>query len=204
MLGRWRGILALALLLTPAVAVADSAEIEHLCTVKYPSIMQYCVWKDCVKTETQQEAEYNARREEEEAKRRKEEAARPCIAADIPRMEALAQKVKAAIRSELTLEEAKAVLEPITGRQAEVQIPKDNIRERVLVDSIDTRCPSAFNFLINVREGADKKIRWLRVVAQDAPAGYRDGLLSEFSSDFERQRQEEWSRAEDARFKAKN
>jgi hypothetical protein len=70
------------------------------------------------------------------------------------------------------------------------------------VDSIDTRCPSAFNFLI-IREGADKKIRWLRVVAKDAPAGYQDGLLSEFSFDFERQRQEEWSRAEDARFKAK-
>lgn len=203
MIGRWWGTLAFALLLAPLAARADSADIEHRCTVLYPSIMQYFAWKDCVKTETAQEAEYKARREEEEAKRRKEEAARPCIAADIPRMEALAQKVKAAVKSELTLEEAKAALEPITGQQAEVQIPKDNIRERVLVDSIDTRCPSAFNFLINVREGADKKIRWLRVVAKDAPTGYRDGLISEFSSDFERQRQEEWSRAEDARFKAK-
>jgi hypothetical protein len=124
MIRRWRGTLALALLLTLAAALADSAEIEHRCTVKYPSIMQYYAWKDCVKTETQQEAEYNARREEEEAKRRKEEAARPCIAADIPRMEALAQKVKAAVESELTLEGAKAALEPITGQQAEVQIPK--------------------------------------------------------------------------------
>jgi hypothetical protein len=203
MMRRWWGTLALALLLTPAAALADSADIEHRCTVRYPNITQYFAWKDCVKTETQQEAEYDVKRKEEEAKHRKEEAARPCIAADIPRMEALAQKVKAAVKSELTLEEASAALEPIIRQQAEIQIPTDNIRERVLVDSIDTRCSSSFYFLINVREGPDKKLRWLRVVAKNPPAGYRDGLLSEYSSDFDQQRQDEWSRAEEERFRAK-
>lgn len=202
MLCRWWGLFALTMLFPASVALAENAEIEHRCTVQYPSITQYFAWKDCVKTETQREAADNARRLEEDSKRQKEEAARPCIAADIPRMEAMAQKVSVAVKLDSTLEDAKIALEPITGQHAELTIPSDNIRERVLVSSIDTLCSSSFYFLINVREGPDKKLRWLRIVAQNAPAGYRDSPLLEYV-DFEQQRRLESSRAEEAKFKAK-
>src|SRR5258708_16747501 len=79
--------LALALLLVPATAYAESAEIEHRCTAKYPSMTQYFAWKDCVKTPTQREPEENLKCLEEDFKRQKEEAARACLAADIARME---------------------------------------------------------------------------------------------------------------------
>jgi hypothetical protein len=52
-------------------------------------------------------------------------------------------------------------------------------------------------------EEPDKKLRWLRIVAQNAPAGYRDTQLLEYGIDFERQRRLESSRVEEARFKAK-
>src|SRR4051812_29914716 len=105
---RWwlQGVFALTMLVAPGTACADSADIEHRCTVRYPSITQYFAWKDCVKTETQEEAEENNRRLTRELKREKDEAARPCIAADISRMEGMAEKVKAAIKPEWGLEEA--------------------------------------------------------------------------------------------------
>ena len=91
------GALAIALLLVPVTVYADSAEIEHRCTVNYPSITQYFAWKDCVKTATQREAEENLKRQEKDLKRQKEEAARPCLAADIPRMEGLVAKARGAV-----------------------------------------------------------------------------------------------------------
>jgi hypothetical protein len=90
-------------------------------------------------------------------KRQKEEAARPCLAADIARMEGLAAKASGAVKSESSLEEAQAALSLITGHQGEVGNPKDSIKDRVVVNSIDTRCDAPFHFLINVREGPDKK-----------------------------------------------
>jgi hypothetical protein len=190
---------ALALLLAPATACAESAEIEHRCTAKYPSISQYFAWKDCVKTATQQEAEENFKRQEENLKRQKKEAARPCLAADIPRMEGLATKARAEVKSELSLENAQAALSLIIARPGTITIPKDSIKDRVLVTSIDTICDAPFDFLINVREGPDKNLRWFRIWAEDAPAGYPAGLHQEFSSDFEAQREQERFRAEAAK-----
>jgi hypothetical protein len=193
---RMRSALALALLLAPAAACADSSDIEHHCTVKYPSMMQYFAWKDCVKTETKREAEEDFKRQQEDLKRSKEEAARPCIADDITRMEGLASKTKAAITSDLTLEEAKDALSSITGQPGQIQIASDSIRERVLVSSIETKCDADFHFLINVREGVGKKLRWLRVAAQNPPVGYQSGIHGEFGSDFD----EERARVERRRF----
>jgi hypothetical protein len=136
---------ALALLLAPATASAESAEIERRCTAMYPNISQYFARKDCVKTATEREAEENL-------KLQREEAARPCLAADIPRMEGLAAKAREAVKSELTLEEAQAALKLIIGRQGTISIPKDSIKDRVLVTSIDTICDAPFDFLINVRK----------------------------------------------------
>src|SRR5258708_33705291 len=92
---------ALALLLAPATASAGSADIEHRCTALYPNVWQYFAWKDCVKTATQEERE-------ESLKRQREEGARPCLAADISRMEGLAAKASGAVKSEWSLEEAQA------------------------------------------------------------------------------------------------
>src|SRR5258708_27563430 len=113
---------ALALLLVPGTACADSAEIEHYCTTKYPSISQYFAWKDCVKTVTQQEADRDLKRREETLKRQKEEEARPCLAADIPRMEGLASKASEVVKSGSTLEEAQAALNSVLGYLGEITI----------------------------------------------------------------------------------
>ena len=166
-----------------------SAVAEHRCTARYPGLTQYFAWKDCVKTETQQEAAENR-------KRQKEEAARPCLAADIPRMEGLAAKASEAVKSESSLEEAQVALNLIIRQQGEITIPKDSIKDRVLVNSIDTKCDAPFHFLINVREGPDKKLRWIRTWAVDAPAGYPDNFHKEFGAEFEAQREHERSRAE--------
>jgi hypothetical protein len=193
------GVLALSLLLAPATAYADSAEIESRCTANYPSISQYFAWRDCVKTATQREAEENLKRQEDDLKRQREEAARPCLAADIPRMEGLAAKASGAVKSESSLEEAQAAMNLVVGPQGEIAIPKDGIKDRVLVNSIDTRCDAPFHFLINVREGTDKKLRWVRIWAEDAPVGYPAGLHEEFGAEFEVQREQERLRAEGAK-----
>ena len=181
----------LGLALIPAVSYADTTDIEHRCTVRYPSITQYFAWKDCVKTETEQEAQENLRQQRETLKRLRDEAARPCLAGDITRMEALALRAKAAITVDSTLDEAKIALTTITGQSGEIQIPDDSIRERVLVNSIETKCDADFRLLINVREGADKKLRWLRMAAKNAPTGYPSGVHEEFGNEFDEARERE-------------
>jgi hypothetical protein len=156
-------VLTVLALLTPVTASASTSEIEHRCTVMYPSVMQYFAWKDRVKVETKREAEEELKRLEEELKAQRQEAARPCLAADLPRMEALATKATAAVGSETSLDEAQNALNAITERQGEIVIPKDSIRERVFATAIETKCDSTFHFLINVREGPDKKLRWMRI-----------------------------------------
>jgi hypothetical protein len=113
-------------------------------------------------------------------------------------MEGLAAKAREAVKSESSLEEAQAVLSLITGYQGEIAIPKDSIKDRVLINSINTKCDAPFYFLINVREGADKKLRWFRTVAKDPPAGYPAGFHHEFGAEFEEQR-EQAKRDEDSR-----
>ncbi|WP_219685632.1 hypothetical protein [Bradyrhizobium canariense] len=152
---------------------------------------QYFAWKDCVKIQAEYEERDAIRRQAEERKRSNEEAARPCIAADIPRMESLALKVKAAVLPDVPLEEVRAALGLVLGKQGDIEIPENDIRERVLITTISTQCRSDFQFLINVREGKDKKIRWLRVSAENAPAGYQSKLHSEFGREFEAEREQQ-------------
>jgi len=183
---------ALALLLAPASASAGSADIEHRCTARYPNVWQYFAWKDCVKTATQEERE-------ESLKRQREEAARPCLAADISRMEGLAAKASGAVKSEWSLEEAQAALSLIIGYQGTIEVASDNIKERVLVHSISTKCDASFYFLINLRADQDQRLRWFRIWAEDPPSGYSAGRHQEFSVEFEEQRQQERYRAEAAK-----
>jgi hypothetical protein len=183
--------LVLALLLAPATASADSTGIEHRCTALYPNIWQYLAWKDCVKTATQEELE-------ESLNRRREEEARPCLAADISRMEGLAAKASGTVKSEWSLEEAHASLSLIIGEPGEIAIANDNIKERVLVYWIRSKCDAPFRLLINLRADQDQRLRWFRTWAKDPPAGYLAGLHQEFSVEFEEQRQRERYRAEAA------
>ena len=55
-------------------------------------------------------------------------------------MEAAAAEVKAAVKPESNMEEVQAVLELITGSAGRIQIPMDDIKERVLVTLISTKC----------------------------------------------------------------
>jgi hypothetical protein len=87
----------------------------------------------------------------------------------------------------------------IIGHQGTIAIPKDSIKDRVLITSIDTICDAPFHFLINVREGPDKKLRWVRTWAEDPPSGYPENLHQEFGAEFEAQREQERFRAEAAK-----
>jgi hypothetical protein len=188
---RGRRLWAFALLLAPITASAGTDEVEHYCTVTYPSIMQYFAWKDCVKVETAKEAEQELRRQEQEREAQRLEAALPCLAKDLPRMETLATAAKSMIHANTSLESAQAALAELTSADGTIVIPKDNIRDRVLVTSINTKCDSTFHFLINVREGADKKLRWFRVGAENAPPGYQNGPHYEFGNEFEDEREQQ-------------
>jgi hypothetical protein len=182
---------ALALLLAPGIASAGSAEIEHVCTVRYPNVWRYFAWKDCVKTATQQE-------EQDNLKRMREEQARSCIGADVSRMEGLATKARDAVKSESSLEDVKEALTPILG-YAEIQVAHDDIKDRVLGYSIHTKCDSLFRLSINIRVGPDHKLRRFSVLAEDPPAGDKEDYHEELSVDFDQQRREELHLLESAK-----
>lgn len=186
-----------ALAATPVFAASD--EIEHDCTTRYPNVTQYFAWRDCVKTETKREEEERFKATLAAEKQARELAERPCIAADISRMEDLAAKARAAIKPQFNLEEAQTALGQAIGYKGEIHIPNDDIKERVLVFSIRTKCNSQFHFLINLRAGQDGSFRWYRTWAQYPPAGYKGELHSEYSIEFEEQRRLEASRAEAAK-----
>lgn len=135
---------ASALLLIPGLALAASPGIEHRCTTKYPSILQYFAWKDCVQTATQEELEEQLKRQIQEEARQREEQARPCVAADIGRMEGLPAKARAVVKPEWILEQVQLALDPILEMSGQIQVPGDNIKERVLVYSISTKCDASF------------------------------------------------------------
>ena len=56
---------------------------------------------------------------------------------------------------------------------AEIAPPKDNIRERILITTLRTKCASDFHFLINVRANADGIVMWYRAWPQSPPQGYQ-------------------------------
>lgn len=179
----------MALSLQPSAVRADAADIEQRCNRLYPSITQYFSRRDCVKHETQKEAA-------EQEKRAREERARPCIAADIARIEGLAQKANTVVNQNFSLEQAQSVLAVVFGNKAGIGIPDDDLKERVLIQSIRTKCDSDFYFLINIRAAQDGTLRWYRTWAENAPTGYKGGYKSEFSTEFDQERALEQSRIE--------
>jgi hypothetical protein len=98
----------------------------------------------------------------------------------------------------MELGEAQAALNSIIGYPGTVAIPNNNIKERVLVYLIRTKCDAPFRLLINLRADQDQRLRWFRAWAEDPPAGYPAGHHQEFGVEFEEQRQRERYRVEAA------
>lgn len=142
------------------------------------------------------DAELLAEEKRENARAAKESAARPCLSADVSRMEGVASSAAGLIHDTMGPEQVKKILS-VTGVSdiAEV-IPKDNIKETVLVGYIRTNCLYDYRVLVNVRfvnaesqkNLALKKIRWLRFFPENSPDGYSFPLLldKEFEQDEER------------------
>jgi hypothetical protein len=116
------------------------------------------------------------------------ERARVCVADDLPRLEALAQSIRSDIHENMTLAEAKAVADKLTGQVGEIKVPDDDIKQRVLVYGLSPRCDSPFYLLVNVQADEHGKLRYLNVWAMDTPRGYAAGWRPEFSSNFEQAR----------------
>lgn len=173
---------------TTALAAED--DIEEACQSLHPRpVYDYLARRGCVQAETRK------RREEQESHAR-EEKARPCIADDLPRMEDLAAKVRAAVKPSMQLNEVQAALTLVLGTPGENDPATDDIKERVVVHKISTKCNSAFHFLINVRADRQGELRWLRVWSHNAPTGYQSGLDQRYTNDFESQRlQEQYQRS---------
>ena len=142
------------------------------------------------------DAELLAEEKRENTRAAKESAARPCLGADVSRMEGVASSAAGLIHDTMGPEQVKKILS-VTGVSdiAEV-IPKDNIKETVLVGYIRTNCHYDYRVLVNVRfvnaesqkNLALKKIRWLRFFPENSPDGYSFPWLldKEFEQDEER------------------
>lgn len=168
-------VIAMATIGGPANAASE--RVDTICAQRHPGLSQYFNRKKCVEDETLVELQENL------AKQR-EDSARPCIAADISRMEGLAAKAQIQISEDQSLEDVQKLLGVVLGWPGNIQIPDDNIKERVLVTSIPTQCDSKFRLLLNVRESADRKLAWFSVWSMDPPKGYPEGMRSEFGKDF--------------------
>ena len=118
----------------------------------------------------------------------KEKRARFCIANDIPRLESVLKTIQSTVKSGMSLEEAKVAVDKISGLDGHIIPPTGDIKERVLIYSMSTPCDSPFYFLVNVRAGQDGALRWLHVLAKNPPAGYAEGIHTDFSSEFEQSR----------------
>jgi hypothetical protein len=154
----------------------------------YPSVTQYFAYRQCVKEQTKIERERIAKELEEKLKKVKEDAARPCIASDLARMEALAKRAMVEIKPQFSLEDAQKALRPVLSYDGTILVPDDNIKERVLIYRIPTKCDSSFYFLINLRTAPDGTLRYYRTWAKDAPVGYKGEYHQELSKEFEEDR----------------
>lgn len=159
-----------------------SEQINSYCTYKYPN--NYLSVLECKFNE-------GIERYKTEKEEKREEAARDCIAADLSRMEkeavSLFDSVEIIHKEDSSSSEVKVAnnnLDRILKNQGKV-IPKDNIRESILIGTIPAKCNSKFHFLVNIQFDQNKKIKSINQYAESAPSGYLDGYHSELSIDFD-------------------
>jgi hypothetical protein len=179
------------------------------CKQLFPTFSQTFERFQCESTEekkrlAQQAAEEEKRvaqqAEAEHEKRRlaAEEAARPCIAADLPRMENLIVSAKNATAPDMSLEQAKEAIEAAIPLKAGLVTSNENIKEQVLFFTVRPKCSTAFYLVANVLGHEDGQLSWFAVWAQNSPKGYAEGRHEEMGRFYD------WERTQKitAQFKA--
>ena len=176
-------LIAVMLVLVSLVLILPTAshasEFDKKCSNDFPEWHQFFERRSCISRLE------NTKREEEHKKNR-EEIARPCISKDLARMEAVAQKIKDGIKEDMTFEKATEKLEEILEKKVFTRPTKSDSKKWVAIANIPTTCQSAFHFLVKINAYPGKKVLRLGIWSMSAPKGYRNGHMSEFSTNFAR------------------
>jgi hypothetical protein len=177
-------------------AQADEiSEIRSRCEKDHPGLWNYFDRSECIRKAKKElrAAEERAKREqlEAEAKRLRESRARPCIAEDLKRMEATALQARHKLNYNMTLEDAQKTLDSVLASKGEVAVADEDIKEKVIIYTIPTKCDSPFRLLLNVRVDQFGKLKWFGVWPVDAPQGYDEKATASFRADFYKEHWEE-------------
>lgn len=138
----------------------------------------------CISRRDKEEREYKKLVAKEAEEAQKEKNARGCIAQDLNRMESLVKTLGGYVTETSTLGELQTKFSSTLGYETSIQPPENNIKERVLIARVDTKCPSKFYLLVNVRAQEDGQINFFNVWAENPPEGYSSGLHSELSTNY--------------------
>lgn len=158
-----------------SIAQTDE-DIEKTCKTIFPSLVQTFERHNCVKSSKKD-------RKIAEAKRIIEESSRPCLAKEIPELENELKKISKAINFNDSVTGAVTKLNNL-NLKPEMLVSDDNIKEMIIVFSLFSSCTSDFHFLINIREGIDKKLKSFNVWALNSPRGYQSGYLDQFNVNY--------------------
>lgn len=165
--------------------------IEKNCKEQFPNmISDLFARNECINEQMELMNKERDLAQEVEDSRKREENARECIASDLDRMEKIYKDIFHAIKFEFDKyanDLNSEILEPKTIEKSvktvwekavfETAISKDNIREKVLILSISTKCNSKFQFLINIRLDKDGYVKWYKAWIENPPKGYKDTVI---------------------------
>jgi hypothetical protein len=171
------------LLVLITTSSGSPALAQDTCRDRYPNIWQLLSKWDCEK-----EGQLREKKIKEEEER--EARARPCIAAELPRLESELRHARELIKADMSLDEVQIVLNRHFGKRGSVVVSDNNIKEKVYVNFFSPNCASSFRFLINVNADHTGKLINYMVWAQNSPRGYPEGSVSELSLNFEQQRRQ--------------
>src|SRR5581483_4731901 len=187
MMSRGFGLFSMLMFTCLLAGCTSNEEINQLCTNKYKDNV-FGRW-NCIQNETREAEQREKAAKEVLAEQAREAAARPCIARDLPRMEDLAARAINSVEGASSLEEVRPKIINLLG-SAELQEAKDNIKEKVLISRVDTKCNSQFYLLVNVRAHEDGTIRYAKVWSKNAPQGY-DLDQVRFTNDLDKKQADE-------------
>ncbi len=186
--------LAVSLLIAPAVVSANELEIsaaEKSCREVYPDWTDFFDRRECVEKATSAIRKRIQEDKRREAKEKREADARECISNDLPRMEAAYVKIFDAVEQEfqatlndkdggdISSDQIEKILKAtITDIFIQKVSSNDNIRQKVLVSTVRTKCNSDFHFLLNIRLDESGNVSWLRGWSETPPTGYKDPIVN--------------------------